>query len=657
MSPGKLVAIVLKNVHRNRKNLVFSSVGIVVGVTVFSFFTALTIGVREEVLNRMYPVDLVEVEPSSVSIAGAKSRVERMRFDEDHMGDFTGVPGVGRVYPKLRSKFQAVYRLGGQLFGERGMTFEAYFDGLDDGLLRADLARAQAGTREERRRQTLKDRYGRKRRCYEDDDCSPGEECAEGQCRTREYWRYFKDYGEFIPCRDDKVCASGYACVLGQCRRACGDDERVCPEGRECRQMECAGDADCGGTECESGRCVVGVCALPCDGPGDCPAWQECVPATCEENEDCVSGRCIQGACAAAFSCDYIRCRQERTEADLLANPDLRRGILPGLCEDGSVREENESCPPASCPPRTFCSVYEYRFPNKYWRDRRGEGRCEHPIPVVINPIVLEIFNLVMKSTFGRAELGTMNAFMGYDGEVLFGHSFYKDPLRDRTPVQKRMLMVGFSSKALEHGLTMPMEYVRRANSRYKGREATREYDSVILQLAEREKLPEALDYLKAHNVQLSRRSSEAEKFRTILVVALAIFFIMASVILSIAATNITHVFLMVIYERKREIGVLRSVGATRMDVRLLFLGESLFIGVIGGILGNLIAWGTSQGVDLLVARYVGDFPLKPETFFHFEPLWVGLSVAVALFFSILGAFFPANRAARLDPARVLTMS
>ncbi len=228
--------------------------------------------------------------------------------------------------------------------------------------------------------------------------------------------------------------------------------------------------------------------------------------------------------------------------------------------------------------------------------------------------------------------------------------------MKDRIPVQKRMLMVGFTRKALEHGVTMPMEYVRRANSRFKGREATREFDSVILQLAEREKLPEALDYIEAHNVQLSRRSAEAEKFRTILVVALAIFFIMASVILSIAAINITHVFLMVIYERKREIGVLRSVGATRMDVRLLFLGESLFIGVLGGMAGNLIAWGLSKGVDVLVAQYVGDFPLKPETFFHFEPLWVGLSVAVALFFSLLGAFFPANRAASLDPARVLTM-
>jgi ABC-type lipoprotein release transport system permease subunit len=46
MKMGRLVAVVLQNVRRNRKNFVFSAIGITVGVCVFSFFTALTMGVR-----------------------------------------------------------------------------------------------------------------------------------------------------------------------------------------------------------------------------------------------------------------------------------------------------------------------------------------------------------------------------------------------------------------------------------------------------------------------------------------------------------------------------------------------------------------------------------------------------------------------------------
>jgi ABC-type antimicrobial peptide transport system permease subunit len=268
----------------------------------------------------------------------------------------------------------------------------------------------------------------------------------------------------------------------------------------------------------------------------------------------------------------------------------------------------------------------------------------------------MEIFNMVLGSTLDRAQLGTVDTLLGYGAYVTFGHSFYNDPVKDRTPVQKHMLVVGFSNKALEAGVTMPMPYVHRANSRYKGKAASMQYDSMIIQLAAAEHLPAVMEMLERLNIQLSRRSSEAEKFRTILLVAIAIFFIMASIILGIAAVNITHTFLMVIYERNKEIGIQRALGATKMDIRLIFLGESVLIGLAGGAMGNGLAYGLSQIADYLANRYIGDFPFQPDTFFLFEPTWVLASTGFAIFFSLVGAFFPANRAARMDPARTLTV-
>jgi putative ABC transport system permease protein len=51
------------------------------------------------------------------------------------------------------------------------------------------------------------------------------------------------------------------------------------------------------------------------------------------------------------------------------------------------------------------------------------------------------------------------------------------------------------------------------------------------------------------------------------------------------------------------------------------------------------------------------DFPFKPATFFHFQPGHIALGVAVALAAALIGAFFPARAAARLDPAKALTES
>jgi len=656
MKLGKLISVILQNVRRNQKNFIFSAVGITVGVCVFSFLTALTMGIRTEVLNRIYPVDLIEVEPAAVNIAGTKSNVERIGFNDRGVAELLEHSGIGKVFPKLRSRFQATYRIGGQIFGPKGITFEAYFDGLDDALLRTELERSEKRRSRKSVKDRLKARYGRRHRCYDVEDCSPGEECHEGYCREIEYWRLFGDRGEFIACEDARVCADHHQCILGQCRRTC-TGPADCRESQSCARVLCRGDADCGGSPCTDGRCRQRACVHACEGTAECPVGMECVPTDCRGDEGCPDGPCVGGRCAMGRICTPIKCVQTAKERNILGNPALRRGELPGLCDDGSSVPEEGTCPPARCPFGSYCSVHTYLKPGRLWRDKRGDGRCELPIPVVLNPIVLEIFNMVLGSTLDKAQLGTVETLLGYGGAVTFGHSFYKDVVKDRTPVRKEMVVVGFSNKALEAGVTMPMSYVQRANARYKGREAAHEYDSMILQLAAAEHLPAVMDRMEQYNIQLSRRSAEAEKFRTILLVAIAIFFIMASIILGIAAVNITHTFLMVIYERKREIGIIRALGATKMDIRVLFLGESLLIGLTGGLLGNSAAYGLSRAADYLANRYIGDFPFQPETFFHFRPEWLLASALFAIFFSLVGAFFPANRAAGMDPARTLTMS
>jgi len=656
MTVAKLLTVVLQNVSRNRKNFFFSSFGITVGVCVFSFFVALTVGIREEELNRIYPVDLIEVEPATVNIAGTRSSVEKVPFNGEGAKALASMEGIAGVFPKLRSKLQATYRLGGQLFGQNGVTFEAYFDGLDDELLRRELEAGESQRGRKSVRDRLREKYGRDRRCYGDEDCSPGEDCRDGVCREMEYWTRFSDHGEYLPCTSEALCADGYSCILGQCRRTCSaQSDAPCYSTETCSAVPCASAADCGAGKCESGHCSLSVCTMRCDS-GMCPAGQECVPEACGGNDDCVDGTCIAGKCALAGSCAFMRCVQTALEEQVHSNPDLARGERPNVCEDGTPKAPGTQCASARCPTGSYCSVHTYFRQGNLWKDKRGEGRCELPVPAVLNPLVLELFNMVLGSTLDRTQLGTLDTLLGYQGAVTFGHSFYKETVKDRTPVGKRIMVVGFSSKALEAGVTLPMEYVKRANSRYKGRKAADEFDSMILQLSSAEFLPSVLKKLEQYNIQLSRRSAEAEKFRTVLLVAIAIFFIMASIILGIAATNITHTFLMVIYERKREIGILRALGATKWDIRLIFLVESLLIGAAGGIFGNAVAVGMSAAADFLANSYIGEFPFQPETFFRFQPEWMAASFGFAVIFSLIGALFPANRAASMDPAKTLTL-
>ena len=77
-------------------------------------------------------------------------------------------------------------------------------------------------------------------------------------------------------------------------------------------------------------------------------------------------------------------------------------------------------------------------------------------------------------------------------------------------------------------------------------------------------------------------------------------------------------------------------------------------IGVVGGILGALTGYGGSKLTDY-VAGQLPEFPYKPDSFFAF-PTWIWVAgMGIAVLFCLVGAFFPANTAARQDPAGALT--
>jgi len=107
---------------------------------------------------------------------------------------------------------------------------------------------------------------------------------------------------------------------------------------------------------------------------------------------------------------------------------------------------------------------------------------------------------------------------------------------------------------------------------------------------------------------------------------------------------GIMNVALAVVYSRIREIGIRRAVGATRMDILVQFVLESILLSFLGGVAGvGLGAAGVWQ-----VPKYWKDFEaiLSPSA----VAICLGISVAVGLFFSI----YPASQASRLDPVEAL---
>lgn len=129
---------------------------------------------------------------------------------------------------------------------------------------------------------------------------------------------------------------------------------------------------------------------------------------------------------------------------------------------------------------------------------------------------------------------------------------------------------------------------------------------------------------------------------------------IFGSLALAVASIGIVNTLVMAILERRREIGIMKAIGASDGDVKRLFFAEAGAMGVLGGIVGVLLGWAIGQVINIGTNVYLRRQSLPPEHFWA-VPWWlVAGAIAFAFVVSLVSGLYPAGRAARLDPVQAL---
>jgi putative ABC transport system permease protein len=129
---------------------------------------------------------------------------------------------------------------------------------------------------------------------------------------------------------------------------------------------------------------------------------------------------------------------------------------------------------------------------------------------------------------------------------------------------------------------------------------------------------------------------------------------IFGSLALIVASIGIVNTLVMAILERRREIGIMKAIGASDGDVKKLFFAEAGAMGIFGGIVGVGLGWAIGQVINLGTNVYMRRQGFPPEHFWA-VPLWlVAFAILFAFGVSLVSGLYPAGRAARLDPVQAL---
>ncbi len=129
---------------------------------------------------------------------------------------------------------------------------------------------------------------------------------------------------------------------------------------------------------------------------------------------------------------------------------------------------------------------------------------------------------------------------------------------------------------------------------------------------------------------------------------------IFGSLALAVASIGIVNTLVMAILERRREIGIMKAIGASDGDVKKLFFAEAGAMGILGGIVGVALGWTIGQVINLGTNIYLKRQDMPPEHLWA-VPWWlVAGAIGFAFVVSLLSGLYPAGRAARLDPVQAL---
>lgn len=161
----------------------------------------------------------------------------------------------------------------------------------------------------------------------------------------------------------------------------------------------------------------------------------------------------------------------------------------------------------------------------------------------------------------------------------------------------------------------------------------------------------DAIKKMGFNTFSITDATKSLRRFFAVLDLFLGIF---GSLALAVASIGIINTLVMAILERRREIGIMKAIGASDADVRGLFFAEAGAMGIVGGMLGVLLGWALGRLINLGTNVYLRRQHFPPEQIWY-VPWWlVSGAIVFAVVVSLLSGLYPAARAARLDPVQAL---
>jgi acetoin utilization transport system permease protein len=183
-------------------------------------------------------------------------------------------------------------------------------------------------------------------------------------------------------------------------------------------------------------------------------------------------------------------------------------------------------------------------------------------------------------------------------------------------------------------------------------------FDEVQVYAENLEAVQGIVDELGDNNYATYSVVSEMKEINTLFTIAKAGLILVGTIALIIASIGIYNTMTMAVTERAPDIGIMKAIGANPKTIKKIFLLESSYIGIIGAIIGTIVAYLTSMlvniGLPLILEMAFNDEMPEGLKFSAIPWSLVVIAVGICLVVTILSGMRPAKRATQIDVLKAM---
>jgi ABC-type lipoprotein release transport system permease subunit len=180
-------------------------------------------------------------------------------------------------------------------------------------------------------------------------------------------------------------------------------------------------------------------------------------------------------------------------------------------------------------------------------------------------------------------------------------------------------------------------------------------YDELLVRARSLNDAVQIVDWLSGQGFKVESLKTVLDMINRAMIVVQTMLASVGTLALLVASIGIANTMIMAVYERTKEIGIMKAVGAAPAQIRALFVVEASLIGLLGGIVGTILGWLLGKLLNWLILVILRWQEIDVRGTFFVVSWWLVVgALAFAALIGLLAGLYPAARAARLAPLDAL---